>query len=70
MAVKELVSRVNEAAAALPRWAEFETQLFTPAAAAEAGEQQRKRRQLQGQMSVLGSRPQPGHRAAAAGEET
>ncbi|EFN56305.1 hypothetical protein CHLNCDRAFT_22296, partial [Chlorella variabilis] len=65
VAVKELVRRVNEAADKLPRWAEFETKLFAPAAAAQAGTQQQRRRRLQRQ-AVPGSRPQPGRRAAAA----
>lgn len=51
--VKELVRRVNEAADHLPRWAEFEAQLFSPAAA--AGVQQARRRTL----AVPGQRPEP-----------
>jgi hypothetical protein len=51
--VKELIRRVNEAADNLPRWAEFEAQLFTPAAA--AGVERARRRTL----AMLRRRPEP-----------
>jgi hypothetical protein len=61
-------SRVNEAAANLPRWAEFETRLFTPAAAAAQGAAAQQRRRLrradaaqqeQRRQPTLGVRPPP-----------
>ncbi|KAI3426134.1 hypothetical protein D9Q98_008513 [Chlorella vulgaris] len=56
--VKELIRRVNEAADNLPRWAEFEAELFAPVAPnfAEQFEVKEQRRRR----NALGTRPQPG----------